>query len=219
MVRIMGYINIKNIKTELINFLRNQDIFSTTTRGVTTSTDTGTFDEESNYTLETNPTKVKNVRSITVASTLLNYGSGYTINFETGVITFTSAQTGAYIIVYDQGTTDKIYPDYPRDDLTINSFPRINIDLLSIGSEVLGLGNENVSGILFTIIVYAAKQTDIIIYIDSIRKAFIDSHKSFYYLTKIKPSAVGPLIPSENEKSQIMQQNIDFESPFNFEVN
>ena len=214
----MSYISISNIKQELVNFIRNSDIISVGDRGVTTYADTGTFYADSSHTLGNTPTKVKNVRSVIVSGSTLVYGTDYSIAFVTGVITFTSAQTGAYTISYDAGSTDKIYPDFPRDDLSISSYPRIAVDVISMSSGALGLGNENVSSILFSVVVYADKQGTITDYLDTIRQKFIDNHKSFTYLTKIVPTAMGPMI-SAGPKQQILHQNLDLESPYVFEIN
>ena len=100
-------LNITNIKTELVNFLRNSDIFTITQRGVTTYSDTGTFTAASTHTLGNTPTTSKNVRSVVVGGTTLTYGSEYTVNFSTGVISFVAAQTGVYTISYDSGADRK----------------------------------------------------------------------------------------------------------------
>lgn len=200
--------NIKLIKQEQVNFLRNQDIFSISTRGVTTKTDTGTFSSASTFTLSTSPTICKNVRSVT-RGTLLTYGEDYTVNFLTGVITFTTAQTGSYTIIYDYGT-DKIYPDFPRDDLTISSFPRIAIDVLSAPIDAFGIGGDAfISNVALTIVVYDKNSDSLDSYIHTIKELYVTNSKSFYYLKFIKPTLIGPTINSPDKKDEIMQKNID----------
>lgn len=200
--------NIKLIKQEQVNFLRNQDIFSISTRGVTTKTDTGTFSSASTFTLSTSPTICKNVRSVT-RGTLLTYGEDYTVNFLTGVITFTTAQTGSYTIIYDYGT-DKIYPDFPRDDLTISSFPRIAIDVLSAPIDAFGIGGGTfISNVALTIVVYDKNSDSLDSYINTIKELYVTNSKSFYYLKFIKPTLIGPTINSPDKKDEIMQKNID----------
>lgn len=200
--------NIKLIKQEQVNFLRNQDIFSISTRGVTTKTDTGTFSSASTFTLSTSPTICKNVRSVT-RGTLLTYGEDYTVNFLTGVITFTTAQTGSYTIIYDYGT-DKIYPDFPRDDLTISSFPRIAIDVLSAPIDAFGIGGGTfISNVALTIVVYDKNSDSLDSYIHTIKELYVTNSKSFYYLKFIKPTLIGPTINSPDKKDEIMQKNID----------
>lgn len=203
--------NITNVKQELINFLRNQDVLTITVRGVTTSTDTGTFSSADTHTLGTNPTLVKNIRSVT-RGTLLVYGQDYTVNFVTGVISFTSTQNGSYTIIYDQGSTDKIFPDFPRDDLTINDYPRIAIDVINATSDAFGIGGSQfISNFTVTIVVYDDDQDDIESYIDAIRTDFVNNPATFYYFNFIKPTGVGPMISSPDRSNEIMQRNIDFQ--------
>lgn len=203
--------NITNVKQELVNFMRNQDIFTTTIRGVSTFEDTGTFDEDETHTVTNSPTNLRNVRSVT-RGTVLVYGKDYTVNFVTGVISFTTAQTGAYTISYDSGSTDKIFPDFPRDDLTISSYPRIAIDVINGTSDVFGIGGSSfISDFSVTVVVYDDNQNDIESYIDTIRTLFINNPKSFYYFNFIKPTSTGPMISSPDRSNEIMQRNIDFQ--------
>ena len=85
---------------ELAQFLRNQDVLTTTVRGVTTTTENGTFASDSTHLIA--DTQIKNIRSIT-RGTLLALGTDYTYDTDfddSGTkktkITFTSAQTGSY---------------------------------------------------------------------------------------------------------------------------
>jgi len=200
--------NITQIKQEQANFLRNQNVFTITQRGVTTQTDSGTFSAAATHTLATNPTTCKNIRSVTRGS-LLTYGEDYTVNFTTGVITFTVAQTGTYTIIYDTGT-DKIYPDFPRDDLTINSYPRIAIDILSAPIDALGIGGDSfISNVAMTIVVYDDNSDDLDAYIQTIKDLYVSNSKSFYYLKFIKPTLIGPTLNSPDKKDEIMQKNLD----------
>ena len=200
--------NIQQIKNEQIQFLRNQDVFSTTIRGVTTREDTGTFDAAETHTLANAPTIVKNVRSVT-RGTVLVYGTDYTVNFLTGVISFTTAQTGTYTISYDTGP-DRIFPDFPRNDLTISSFPRIALDILNVGMDNFGIGGSQfISNVAFTIVVYDDNSNDLDGYIQTIKDLYVNNASSFYYLKFIKPTLIGPTINSADKKDEIMQKNID----------
>jgi len=201
-------VNIQSIKSEQVQFLRNQDVFSTSVRGVTTRTDTGTFSGDSTHTLANAPTTVKNVRSVT-RGTLLVYGVDYTVNFLTGVISFTTAQTGSYTIIYDNGP-DSIHPDFPRGDLSIGAYPRMALDILNVSMDNFGIGGSKfISNVAFTVVVYANKSNDIDGYIQTIKDAYISNAKSFYYLKFIKPTLIGPTINSPDKKDEIMQKNID----------
>lgn len=207
-------LNLTNIKTELINFIRNADVLSTTQRGVTTSTDTGTFDAAETHTLETNPTLVKNVRSVT-RGTLLVYGQDYTVNFVTGVISFTTAQTGSYTIIYDQGSRDSIYPDFPRDDLDISSYPRIAADFSGIPADALGIGGTDlISSPRIAIVIYSDSVTDIDTYTQTIKDDMKTNSKLFYYFRYTKLTFISPIIESPDRSAEIMHRNLDYEIMF-----
>ena len=210
-------VNINNIKQEQVVFLRNSDILTTTQRGVTTSTDTGTFDDDSSHTLAVNPTTAKNVRSITVSAAALELKNDYTVNYSTGVITFIAAQTGDYTIIYDQGS-DAIYPDFPRDDLGIDSYPRIAFDIMTVNTDAFGIGGSQfISDIIFTVVVYADNVDDIETYIQAIKDAIRANAKLFFYVNFVKPTVTGPLINSPDRKNEIMQRNTDFQGMFQIE--
>jgi len=219
----MSIINFNEIKEELVVFLRNSDIFTTTQRGVTTTNETPTLSAANSW--QSSKTNIKNIRSITVDATPLNLKDDYTVDYEDSngcLVTFTSAQTGDAIISYDYGNSDKIFPDFPRPDLTISSFPRIAVDLIGVDSNAGGFGNVNVSNITFTVVIYDKTQLDINTYLASVRSAFINNFIGFKYLSNyVRPLVVGPIIksPRETGKDKILQQNIDFVSNFKYEKN
>jgi len=174
-------LNIQNLKQEQVDFLRNQDIFTTTQRGVTTANATGTLSGTKVITISR--TNVKNIRSITVDAVPKYLGTDWTVNYKhaTGcVITFGSNQTGDYVVSHDYGT-DKIFPDFPRDDLTIDSYPRIAVDILNVGMDAFGIGGDNfISNVAFTVVVYDKKSADLDGYIQAIKEAYVAAPKDFY---------------------------------------
>ncbi len=193
-------LNISNIKTEWVNFLRNSDILTTTQRGVTTYSDTGTFAGDSTYTLVNSPTLAKNVRSVIVGGITLIYGEEYQVNFETGLITFTSAQTGDYTISYDSGPRDSIYPDFPRDNLEINSYPRIAVDFSGIPSSPFGIGGSiDISSPSIEILIYADKTEDIDNFTQSIKDNLKTNAKLFHYSRFKKLTYIATMIESQEK--------------------
>lgn len=216
-------IDVEEIKEELVVFLRNSDILTIAERGATTTTATGTFAGETELLI--NRTNVKNIRSVVVASVTLDFGEDYTVEYnynDSGTykckISFAAAQTGAYTITYDYGS-DKIYPDYPRDDLTISSYPRIAVDILNSNTDAFGIGgNEYITDITISVTIFAHDTKKISELITNIRKEILESNKSFYYLRFIKPIGIGPLIEDPTAKQEIMRQNTDFLSMFNVET-
>ncbi len=207
-------LNLTNIKTELINFIRNADVLTITQRGVTTSTDTGTFSSADTHTLGTNPTLVKNIRSVT-RGTLLAYGEDYTVNFVTGVISFTSTQDGSYTIIYDQGSTDSIYPDFPRAGLKISDYPRIAVDFSGIPADAFGIGGTDlISSPRIVMVIYADNVTNIDTYTQTIKDDMKTNSKSFFYFRYTKLTFIGPIIESPDRSTEIMHRNMDYEIMF-----
>ncbi len=208
-------LNIQNIKQEQVVFLRNQDIFTTTQRGVTTANATGTLSGTKVITIS--KATVKNIRSITVAAVTKNLGTDYTANYNHAsgcVITFGSNQTGDYVVSHDYGT-DSIYPDFPRDDLSIDSYPRIAVDIMTVSTDAFGIGGSQfISDIIFTVVVYADDTDDIDGYIQAIKDAIRGNAKLFYYVNFVKPTITGPLIVSPDRSDEIMQRNTDFMAMF-----
>jgi hypothetical protein len=218
----MSYLNQKSILQELVTFLRNQDVMTTTIRGVTTTIYTATLTGAT--TSQISVTNVKNIRSLTIDAVSKSFGTDYTYNMDYGsspatLITFTSAQTGALSVSYDYGS-DKIFPDYPQASLTLNSFPRIAVDFIDFTSEPAGFGNVMETKIHFTVVVYSPSMDDVRDYISTIRSKFGAAWTSFYYMGGvIRVQNIGPLIISENKHNKVFQQNIDFECKFNYESN
>ena len=218
MINKMTKTSIYNIKKELEIFLRNQDLISTTDRGVTTSQDTGTFATSASHTLAINPTLVKNVRDITIGTTALTFGTDYTVEYSTGVITFTTAQTGAYIINYDQGSTDRVWWDFPEPYLKLRDFPRIGFDIISGSTSEFGIGaNVNQSEYILSIVCYDKDQEDVEKMIADIRTKLMDNKKNFYYIPFLTMTSMGPLLVTPFGQNKIFQRNQDIMVRFIFE--
>lgn len=220
----MSVIDIWEIKKEWVFFLRNNDIFTTTVRNVTTDSDTGTFASDSSHLI--NRANVKNIRSITVDGNPLSYGSEYQVDLDyddSGTtkcrLTFTSVQTGDYVISYDYGS-DKIFPDFPREDLTLSSFPRIGSDVVSAPSELYSFDGDQLAVVNLTTTVYVDNIEQLNNYITAIATAVNNNRKNFYYVGKfVRKVAIGPVlkIPEEVSQDKIFQQNIDTQGLLNFE--
>lgn len=211
-------VNLQSIKSEQIVFLRNQNIFTVSQRGVTTANATGTLAGTKTITIA--KTNVKNIRSITVADVSKSLGTDYTVNYNHAsgcVITFGSNQTGDYVVSHDYGT-DKLYPDFPRDDLTIGSYPRIAVDILNVSIDAFGIGGSQfISNVAFTVVVYDDNSDDIDGYIQAIKDAYVSNAKEFYYLKFVKPTLIGPTINSPGRSDEIMSKNIDLLGQFNID--
>jgi hypothetical protein len=216
----MTTIDFSNIENELVVFARNSDIFSTTERGVTTKTDTLSGDgSETEFDLtETNP---KNVRSVTVDGAVLTRYEDYTVDYSTAKVTFTTApsnDTDNIEIEYDYGTGDKIYPDFPRTDLSINSYPRIAISITSGTTEDGDTnGDSQYSDFMISFYIYANGRTNLNNYHKTLREKIINNKKNFYYLRYMKLASNGPVINEPARADKILTRTLECTSPLNEE--
>lgn len=213
--------SLNTLKYELVYLLRNADIFTTTARGVTTVGDTGTFAADSSHLIAR--TNVKNLRSVVVGTTTLVYGKDYTIDLDyldTTIkckITFTTAQTGDYTITYDYGT-DKIWTDYPRDDLSLSSYPRISIEEVSKSTSAFSLGGADfISSRLITIVIYSENQDFLEGKLDILEALIRTNAKLMYYANFLRPNGRGPIIKHEGGHQTLLHKNLDLMAQFEVE--
>jgi len=201
--------------------LRNADVLTTTQRGVTTTTVTGTLAGSTTFTVAV--PNVKNIRSFLVDATTLTLGTDYETNYNSGsncVVTFTTAQTGTASVNYDYGG-DHIWPGYPRQDINISAIPQIAVEFIDVTSENGGFGNVNRNSYDLSIVVYDFKKEDVRNYVKAIRSFLLSNMNGFNKLRVVKPRMIGPIVPAEFEKfkDRVFKQNIDFNSDFNLEIN
>jgi hypothetical protein len=125
-----------------------------------------------------------------------------------------------YSVQYDYGP-DHIFAGYPRRDISISGFPRISVEFVDVASEPGGFGNVNENRYDITILVQDSEKKDVRSYTKKIREWIVGNQNSLRYLKVIKPTLVGPIGIAEFEKfkDRIFQQNSDFRSSFNLEVN
>jgi hypothetical protein len=221
----MSYISLVNVKKEFLNFLRNADILSTTERGVTTTTDSFTASGgEEEFTL-TNSI-VRNVRSITVNGTAISFGKDYTLNYTNNNITsitiYTLSASDSIVVTYDYKATSgsSIYPDYPRQDLKLSSYPRVGFDIIDYDKETGAMGNVNISNIAILVKILSSGTLTNDEYLDNLNQAVIDNQTNFYYLSYIKPIRIEPNIPvSERANNKIFQVSMRIMARNNYEIN
>lgn len=214
----------KKILKEMTNWLRNSDLFTTTLRGVTTTTATGTFAGETSLLI--NRTNIKNIRSVVVASVTLTYGThwDFDLNYnDSGTIktriTFASAQTGAYVITYDYGNGDSIYDDYPRVDLTLGSYPRASVDVTSTATALGELGGAmTLNDLLITFYIFDDNKSDVRSYVSSLRQKLLEAQRGFYNFRYITPVASSPIIPQPDRHDIVVLKTLECRCPDNEEI-
>lgn len=222
----MTTLNVKNIREELVFYLRNADVLSVSIRGVTTGSYSGTG-SGAQTTINLGQTNVRNVRSLTIDAVAQKYLRDYTVNFSTGVVTLTSALSGGEALEasFDYGSSEKIYPDFPRDDLTLTSFPRVGIEITSATTEPFALGGaDHISDFVITIfaIVPVNKDSnvasgyggtgDLSTLVSNIRGAIRTYAKSLHTIPYIYPLTLNPI--TTGWKNKAIMQSADFMAKF-----
>ena len=210
-------IDIYEVKKELTNYLRNQDLISLSARGVTTTTEqfsgNGTTTD-----FDLSNTNLKNVRDVQISSVSQSYGTDYTIDFQgsnPGRISFTTAPptgTNNIDIEYDYGNSDRVFSDYPRPDLTISSYPRVGFDIMTMSTAPMGIGgSEDMTNMTIEIVVYGINIENVEDIGTLIRNSFRTDKKNFYNFKFVQPRTVGPLIVSPNRNDEVLQRNHTYE--------
>lgn len=222
----MTTIDILKIRQELVTFLRNQDLMASKTqtsvevRGVTTFTETFTLlAAQTDFFLP--EAGLKNVRSVELNSVPLDYGKQYDYDIETQivVVSATTVATDVIEVVYDAGSGDKIYPDYPRLDLDLTSYPRIGFDDISHANDEQALNAGLIqTDILFSLIVYADKKRTVLEIWTRVRNAIIANKKTFFHFDFVTLAGAGPMAQSAGRNDKIVQKNQDFRVPYEFEA-
>ena len=224
----MTTMNLAAIRDELSKSLRASSVLSLAVRGCTAGASTHTVGVggETTYTLANLP--VRNFGTVTVNGNAYRYLFDYTANFTTGIITWRTAlvQGDVVIINYVYGSGDKIYPDLPRDDISLKgSYPRIGIGTDGPYTEPNGLGGmSHMSDILVTIMVAVPANKDSATNggmggLDDleeihrlIRDAIRSGAKSFYNFQWITPVGGGPLLKGQNDN--ILKRSCDYKIRF-----
>jgi hypothetical protein len=211
----------RKIKEELAVFLKNQNILSTTDRGVATVT------QEFNGTgaqvdFIATSVPLRNVRSVTVGGVASVYGSDYTVNYSTATVTFAVAPASGsnnVDIQYDHGTSEKIFTDQPRYDLKVGSYPRIAVTLTSSTTQEIALGGKDtMTEFIISATAYGFGTVEVDNYIKAIRSAVLLNKANFYHIDFLTPMAGSPIINDPGRVDKILQKTIDFRAPNNIET-
>lgn len=221
----MTTLSIKELKQEVLFFLRNSNVISIADRGVTTEIQTGTLTAATEVIIQR--FNVKNIRSIVVGANTLVYGQDYQVNLDFDnlgtiecQITFTNAQTGEYTINYDEGNTDKIFPYFSQTLIHIEDLPRISVGLIEVPNEIIDFDGTYLNNPQLTIVIDDLDLENIDELISSIRSLIKTNERNFFYLGKfVKSVAIRAAIktPTEIGKDKVWRRTLDIEGILNFE--
>lgn len=222
------YINEKSMRDEIAVFLKNQDVVSVSDRGVTQIVGSSIGILASATTTLINRTNVRNIRRLSVGSTAKTFGTDYTVDYyyldgstRKCQITWVASTNGTGTVTYDYGASEKIYPNFPRTDMTLASYPRVGLEIIDIDTVPYGYGNVNNSDIDISFTVVDDSKDNILDIMNNIRSAIVNNQDSFYYLKLIKPRRTGPVIPITDGKAKdkLFSKSFDIRGYFNIEQN
>jgi len=166
----MVYLNPKVIVTD---FLRN-NLTDPRSRAESSNSNTITSGGQTEFSITpSSGTTVSCITSVTVEGTTQDKWHDYYIDFQNQkVIFFNTVTNGDEVVInFKEGSTNWIYPDKPHTNLSINSFPRISITLVSGTGTRLGTYKAPIQTELqFSINIYTKeKGTDQIYTINGIK--------------------------------------------------
>lgn len=214
-------VDIRDIKDELVNFLRdNLNSYDTNERiSVRTSTKTA-LATQTLFSLSNN---MSYVRSVTIDGTAKTFGTDYSIlwrgNDRGGIELSTPMIGGETVVIVWGEKSDEgnfVYPDFPRADLGISTYPRVGFTLRN-RPRVAGLGGglDLPYAHTFTLsikVLYTGNYT-IDEMVHEIRTAIAANCKNFYNFRFISPSDIGEYSITEDASQNILAKIIEFEIP------
>jgi len=205
-----------NLQEELVVFARNQDILTTTERGVTTFTDTLTYTSGA-PTFTLTHSGVRNIRFITVdGSTKTNY-TDFTPTYNSGTFTLTATPTPSDVVIanYDYGTTDTVYSELPRAIVDRMSLPRLMVRCLTGNTEEFALGaGSNITDRMITFQVWATTVKKVNNVTTNIRTSVIGNKKNFYNTPFMKINTVSPLKTDIAQEPEVFSKAVDCDAKF-----
>lgn len=215
----MAKVDINNIIDEMVVYLRNK----VTDPSSRTTAQTDEFNGDAStvaFTL-TKP-GAKNVTTVTIGAVTQTFGTDYTVAYDptSTVVTFTTAPgsgTNNVDITYDYDQT-WIYPDMPRKDLRLSSFPRMSVIVVSGVTDPAGINLDGYfTSLILSITAYAEDDDTVRDLLMQAKDNLMDDAKNFYYFNEGYPVNMSPLINFVDGDTRIVQQSMDYEIPLLFE--
>lgn len=221
----MTTIDLVKAREEIMIFLRNSDILSTTQRGVTTKTDTFTATAgQTVFTLSSYT--VRNIRTVTVQSVAKKAYFDYTPSYNTGSASSIVFLTGltlndAVSITYDysSGTAEKVWPDYPQLMYLPTDCPRLGFDFISMRTKPIGIGTTGwLTDALVRVKAYdIGTYRTIDAFFTTLRSALMTSQKAFYHFQVAHPPEMSGIIIHPELSKTVFERSMDIELRFGFE--
>jgi hypothetical protein len=218
----IGIINKQRVMEELITFFRKKLTDSKSRGTVETTTQSGTGSKVKFTLPRKNITCLHSVVDGVIKTDYTDYYVDYKDNNPDTypIVYFLTPPANNVLVDFTYHySTDWIYPDVPRVDISLDSYPRVSVRFLGDRVSEAGLGaTSNLTDILGSVDIYSSKESEIEGLINNIRKLILQNKKNFHYFKFITLQNTGPVIVSPNRENKILQQNSDFIIMFRLEV-
>ena len=221
-------LNMENMKTEMVVFLRNSDILSTAQRGVTTTSNT--FVSTASQTLYTLPSNVvRNIRTVVSDGSFQFAYEHYTPDYKAAGTTLTfltgRSENDSVVITYDHsaGTKEKVFPDYPQIEYLVDDVPRVGMGLIGPKTRIISIGSPNYfTDCIFRIKVYDKNLKNMDNYITTIRSAVKAAQLDFFHFQILTPTNVGPELLHDISSGtkltgKVFEKSVDLTGRFSYE--
>jgi len=217
-------LDIIDMKKEILNSLRaNINSYDVKTR-IEEVTKSLTYDATGYYFLSSRLSFIKDIK---VNAVSLKYGTEWTVILQGPNIGSLQIISGAssgdtLTVIYGENTTGNfIYQDFPRDDLTENSYPRIGFMLnfnTTPGGATGGAGYANKHEGLLQIKVVDSDTYNIDVLINYIKNYLGQNCKNFYNFSFITQTSVAEYDNFSDNTKKTFSKFISFAIPDKFEV-
>lgn len=216
--------DMQKIDDELLNVFRsNLNSYDTKSR-VTEMTKTILTTSETTYFISN---FMNYISSVTLDGTALTFGAEYTINWRDdnkGSITLSEEPDTDLdlVIVYGEKLNrgSFIYPDLPRNDLSLDKYPRIGFRTSFTREMIGGDGNNaafNNTGLL-QIKVVALTTAEINKLITALDTYILNNFKSFYYIRYIDPSSISNYDNFGDNTDKPLFKIIEYNIPHKYQI-
>jgi hypothetical protein len=220
--------DIIELKDELVNRLRaGLNVDDTLSRITETTTTFDGDDSTTKFTLSA--TALSYVASVSVEGVVQEYITDYSIHFrgsDKGKIEFVTAPTTGTDNIsvtwgeINTGKSNFIWPDFPRIDLGLHSYPRIGFRL-SDRNEVAGLGGSDLPlkhDIMVQIKIVDDDTYSIDNLLNKVRLFLLQNAKSFYYFNFIAPESWSEYEVYDDNISRGRAKMLQFVIPNKYEI-
>lgn len=213
---VTGIVDLFRLKEELVVFFRQRLVDPKDRGSNKTNVQSGTGSKVKFELPE--ETTITAIRSVLINDALQTNYTDYYVDYNDKysltkpVVYFLTPPANNATVQFDyQDSSYWIFPDVPRADLSLDSYPRVGIGRIIVRTKEDGLhADGNLTDFFGSIVVRSAKENELNSLITDIRTLIRQNKKKFHYFKLIIPQGAGSMIPQPGREEKILQMNQDF---------